>query len=552
MPKLGDLRAGEIAAWEAGLPPRFRYSVVRALRQVLDAAIAVGRLARNPAKATAAEPCARGHRPTRPGTRRHRPPRRRVGRRVRGGGDRRCVVLPAPVGTPRAGAGRRYVGDEIPHPPNASPPTATRRHRPRRGDPCGSSRFRSRARQALAQFTPRLDTRLLFAGPSGKPYDIPQLPPPPVQSGTRGSGACRGRDPVHARAFGALVGARSRDTAVRRRSVRRDERDDARAGAYGLTCSSRAPTLRGSGSTLFTPKPRKTAEGGARCRPRRWTRLECPWFESPYGPSRLENGCATRRSSLRIGARSRSSRSGWSLERLDARFPTRARGFGEYVACGSAGVFACPASTSPFFLGLDPTYDPALFGLIDALKGGVFVDAGASIGFTAVRAARRAGPVVAVEPHPVRFAYLERNVKLNGLTNITCFNCALGSADGMVSMFDVDRTLGPHTLDPSTRPGSGPRFDVRLCRLDELVEGSVTLFKVDVEGAELEMYRGAADLLSSRPLVHVESLGGTPVICREFLLHYSFERLAGHNFLASPRCSGFSERSGQELATEEG
>lgn len=226
---------------------------------------------------------------------------------------------------------------------------------------------------------------------------------------------------------------------------------------------------------------------------------------------------------------------------------------GEYVVCGSAGVFACPASTSPFFLGLDPTYDPTLFGLIDALKGGVFVDAGASIGFTAVRAARRADRVVAVEPHPVRFAYLERNVKLNGLTNITCFNCALGSADGAISMFDVDPTLGPHPLDPSTRPGSGPRFDVRLCRLDELVEGSVTLLKVDVEGAELEVLRGAPDLLSSRPLVHVESLGGKTLSgLQELLPDYSFRALAGHNFLASPRCSGFSERSGQELATEEG
>ena len=41
------------------------------------------------------------------------------------------------------------------------------------------------------------------------------------------------------------------------------------SSGYTRTCSSRAPTLRGSGSTLFTPKPRKTAEGGARCRPRR-------------------------------------------------------------------------------------------------------------------------------------------------------------------------------------------------------------------------------------------------------------------------------------------
>ena len=54
--ELSKLRAGEIAAWEATLPPRFRYALVRALRQVLDAAVAWEYLARNPAKATGKNP----------------------------------------------------------------------------------------------------------------------------------------------------------------------------------------------------------------------------------------------------------------------------------------------------------------------------------------------------------------------------------------------------------------------------------------------------------------------------------------------------------------
>lgn len=53
---LDDLRTGEIAAWESTLPPRFRHAVVRALRQVLDAAVAWEYLDRNPAKATGANP----------------------------------------------------------------------------------------------------------------------------------------------------------------------------------------------------------------------------------------------------------------------------------------------------------------------------------------------------------------------------------------------------------------------------------------------------------------------------------------------------------------
>jgi len=54
--KLTELRTGEIATWEASLPPRFRYAVVRALRQVLDGAVAWEYLERNPAKATGKNP----------------------------------------------------------------------------------------------------------------------------------------------------------------------------------------------------------------------------------------------------------------------------------------------------------------------------------------------------------------------------------------------------------------------------------------------------------------------------------------------------------------
>jgi len=54
--RLTELRTGELAAWEASLPPRFRHDVVRALRMVLDAAVAWEHLARNPAKATGRNP----------------------------------------------------------------------------------------------------------------------------------------------------------------------------------------------------------------------------------------------------------------------------------------------------------------------------------------------------------------------------------------------------------------------------------------------------------------------------------------------------------------
>jgi FkbM family methyltransferase len=215
--------------------------------------------------------------------------------------------------------------------------------------------------------------------------------------------------------------------------------------------------------------------------------------------------------------------------------PDPRRWFGEYVVSGPAGVFACPPFPSPMFLGVDSSYEPGLSGVIEELDGGLFVDVGASVGFITVRAARRAEHVIAVEPHPVQFAFLERNVKLNGLTNVTCVNCALGATGGVISLYDVDPSLGPHPLHVSTQSGRGRRHDVPVRRLDDLVHDDVTMLKIDVEGDELQVLSGAQRVLGSRPRVVVESLGGENLAqLRELLPGYSFAEIDGNNFLATP------------------
>ena len=226
---------------------------------------------------------------------------------------------------------------------------------------------------------------------------------------------------------------------------------------------------------------------------------------------------------------------GIAARRLGKPLPDPRTALGEYVVRSSAGVFACPPYPSPFFLGADPMYEPGLFSLISRLSGGVFVDAGASIGFITVRAASRVEQVIAIEPHPTRFAYLERNVKLNDLVNVTSINCALGDEDGTIALYDIDPSLGPHALDVSTTPGRGRHYDVPKRRLDDLVQGKVSFLKIDVEGDELHVLNGARRLLESRPLVVVESLHKENLgALQDSLPGYSFEQIDSSNYLASP------------------
>ena len=78
-------------------------------------------------------------------------------------------------------------------------------------------------------------------------------------------------------------------------------------------------------------------------------------------------------------------------------------------------------------------------------------------------------------------------------------------------------------------------MDVRA--LDDLVSEPVAMLKVDVEGAELEVLRGARNLLATPPLVYVESLGRatwSPLL-QGLLAEYAFEELEHNNLLASPK-----------------
>ncbi len=156
--RLTELRIGELAAWEASLPPRFRHDVVRALRMVLDAAVAWQHLAANPAKATGKNPS---------------PPV--VERAVLEPGDLErlagemthpydvaivvgawCYLRPAEL----LALERGDVGDGVLN------VRGTKTARSRRTVP-----LPLRASEALQALPPRLDTRLLFPSPQGGSYD---------------------------------------------------------------------------------------------------------------------------------------------------------------------------------------------------------------------------------------------------------------------------------------------------------------------------------------------------------------------------------------------
>ncbi len=137
------------------------------------------------------------------------------------------------------------------------------------------------------------------------------------------------------------------------------------------------------------------------------------------------------------------------------------------------------------------------------LPGSAIIDVGANIGnHAAFFGTILNAPVYAFEPHPPNHDLLDINIDANGLRGqVLSACCAIGDTDGAGSLLP-----GPSTNLGTTRVSFGAG-DVPVRSLDSLsLQVPVGLLKVDVEGAEIAVLRGAATLIGVwRPDIVVEA-----------------------------------------------
>ena len=128
------------------------------------------------------------------------------------------------------------------------------------------------------------------------------------------------------------------------------------------------------------------------------------------------------------------------------------------------------------------------------------IDVGANIGYYMLMFERFMsghGRIMCFEPEPSNLVELQRNVERNGLRNIEVFECAVGSRCGRVGLV---RGINGRVDER----GRG-EIDVTLITLDSVVEGGVDLIKIDVEGYEGCVLRGARGIIErERPALFVE------------------------------------------------
>ncbi len=137
---------------------------------------------------------------------------------------------------------------------------------------------------------------------------------------------------------------------------------------------------------------------------------------------------------------------------------------------------------------------------------GVVLDIGANIGIHSVYVSRYASKVYAFEPVLDTFERLKENLTLNKVTNVEAINSAVGSENTTLTMQIFDKANSSwnsfNLPNAHVRPISAQA--VPVVTLDSFAEQhnlkEIGFVKIDVEGFELNVLKGASRLLSEKKI----------------------------------------------------
>lgn len=170
--------------------------------------------------------------------------------------------------------------------------------------------------------------------------------------------------------------------------------------------------------------------------------------------------------------------------------------------------------------------------------GDIFLDVGANIGYYTLMAARRVGEngrVYAFEPAFDTYKFLKYNIKINKFDNILTYRLTVSDKSGYVNLNLGNKFNTGSSSVISIPPNFSGKIEKVACiTLDEFAKkegiGKVDVIKIDVEGAELHVLKGARKLLEeNKPRILLEMRRNSSAILKYLIeLGYHPEIREGH------------------------
>jgi FkbM family methyltransferase len=144
--------------------------------------------------------------------------------------------------------------------------------------------------------------------------------------------------------------------------------------------------------------------------------------------------------------------------------------------------------------------------LRDHLKNGdLFIDIGANIGFytaLSMRLLGNDGMVIALEPDPVSFKFLEQTIKLNGPCKVEVFKLAASSMNGTATLYTSSSNRGDNRLHEFK--SASDKLNIQTVTIDSLMERLLlnttnknVFVKLDIQGGEGLAIRGMKNFINN-------------------------------------------------------
>lgn len=159
-----------------------------------------------------------------------------------------------------------------------------------------------------------------------------------------------------------------------------------------------------------------------------------------------------------------------------------------------------------------------------ARNNGLILDVGANIGNHTLFWAASGFAVVAFEPDKRLTSCLEASALLNEMRGVSVHSVAVSSETGVcgLQMVTPNNTAMQYAV-----VGGG---DIPVVRLDDMGFSGVGTLKIDVEGMDLEVLKGATNILQSdMPNIYVEAIGEQHEKVQDFLVSFGYQEIAQFN-----------------------
>ncbi|HID27194.1 MAG TPA: FkbM family methyltransferase [Methanosarcinales archaeon] len=142
-------------------------------------------------------------------------------------------------------------------------------------------------------------------------------------------------------------------------------------------------------------------------------------------------------------------------------------------------------------------------------KGQTILDIGSHIGVFALKAAKivgSSGRVLCFEPQPDNFELLLKNIEINNYKNIIAFKIAIFNKKGSARLYQSPSAIAHSIVFPRSKEWILVEMNTIDNILNNLNINKIDAIKIDAEGAELKVLKGAINTLEAfKPKVAVAS-----------------------------------------------